>query len=79
MGLSILWAPVREGFTLEDTGAASDTMQRLVDTFGEAPIELGHGHAFALRAMTKASGCGAYENLADIIDKHGAITVWGEH
>ena len=77
MSMTIYWEPVHEGFALKDTGATSDTMKRLEETFGSAPIELNESQTFALRAMTKASGTKAYENLADIIDEHGAIRVWG--
>lgn len=75
----MLWEPVNEGFAVEGTGATSDTMKRLEDVFGSAPIELNPCHTFALRAMGAASNLKAYENLADIIDKHGSIRVYGRY
>lgn len=79
MGLSILWEPVQEGFSVKDTGAASDTMKRLEETFGEQPITLTEGHVFALNAMTAASGVKAYANLAELIMQHGSIRVFGRY
>lgn len=76
MGVSILWEPVNEGFALKDTGAASDTVKRLEETFGEMPIDLNEGHCFALNAMTAASGLKAYANLSDLIHEHGPIRVF---
>lgn len=76
MGVSILWEPVNEGFSLNGTGATSDTVKRLEDTFGQMPIELNEGHCFALEAMTKASGCEAYRNLSDLIHEHGSIRIF---
>lgn len=78
MSMTILWEPVRQGFGLQDTGATSDTITRLENTFGSMPIKLTEDHCFALSAMSNASGCKAYANLADIIHEHGPISVWAE-
>ena len=75
----ILWEPVSTGMPLRRTRAPSDLVTLLDDAFGQFPITLEPKQAFVLRAMAVASDDpNSLNEIASLLDEHGAIRLWAE-
>jgi hypothetical protein len=86
MGMSLLWEPLEpRGQSVLGDGVGSEVLKVLQQTFDggtsvpSTRVDLSEDHVFALRAMAQASGHSKYSALADLIEAHGPIQVWGEH
>jgi hypothetical protein len=86
VSVSVCWRPVppRNARGL-DGFLGSTGLEVLRRTFGpdSGPIKLGAGDVPRLRAMAEVDeGCdrknSAYSELADLVEQHDAIEVWGE-
>ena len=83
MARAIFWELAKPGLRVAGGGDTDETMKKLCETFGadpdhpRCPIELGKAHVFTLRGM---GGHGSlFQTIADLIDQHGKIRVWGKN
>jgi len=75
MTVTICWRPIGQKNRRFNKGVSSQ-LNILHDIFGTSiPIKA----IFTLRAMEKVCGTGFYGEVADILEKHGEINVWGSH
>jgi hypothetical protein len=75
--------PPKDARCLKGGGATSSTLETLKRVFGHdtGRIHLEQKDVATLRAMSEVSdgwGAGCYKELADEIEQHDAIEVWGE-
>lgn len=75
MSVTIHWRPVSEEAKHFDCGT-STSLDRMIRTFGG---RLSEENIVALRAMCIAADDPFYDEVAAIIERVGAIEVWGEH
>lgn len=78
MSVTICWRPTA-GST--DIAGSSGDLQALEATFGSSPMRLNESAVRILRAMAKVDKFNKgdpYKALANAIDKHGEIEVFGE-
>lgn len=79
MPLALFWEASKPASKVDAAGDASEALKQLIETFGRdprhplSPIELGKNHIFTLRGM----GGGLFAEIADLIEMHGRIRVWG--
>ena len=74
MSVTICWRPALEVAAYFKHGTSSE-LQVLQNTFGQLPID----DIPMLRAMADASGSKFYNEVADVVEKYGAIAIWGEY
>ena len=87
MSVTVYWRVVAKSRHSDDVGWGSSFLEALRAVFGETPIRLVAADSDKLRAMDVAwrIGGGIYRSdnhpfdaLADAVETHGTIEVWGE-
>jgi hypothetical protein len=82
MSATILWQPTGGGKSL-NVGSPSSFKDAMERVFGSFPLVLNESALSQLRAMAAVSGSSmagnAYDELAEIIEKHGEVRLWAEY
>jgi hypothetical protein len=83
MPRALFWESAKPGVQVGGAGDVTEVMRTLVETFGRdpnhplCPIEMGKPHVFTLRSLAGGNGGTLYGAIADIIEAHGQIRLWG--
>ncbi len=75
MSVTINWRPVANNERSFSGGTSSD-LSALEKTFGK---RIDSGDLLILRAMAVASGNKFYDEVAEAVEKHECIEVWGSY
>ena len=81
MSATFLWEVVKPSAARTVGGGTSSDSGPLQETFGNFPCQLDEGSIDMLKAMHRATREAEtiYGNLADLVEKHGTISLWVEY
>lgn len=75
MSITICWRPTSKN-DKHFNGGTSSSFAVLEQTFGKT---IGPEHLPALRGMARAASDAFYDEVADVVERVGEITIWGEY
>lgn len=72
---TLVWEPAEPPKKINH-GYDRRAMEAIADTFGPYPITLGKDELRILKAMHAAGGWRPFDDLVELVEKHGAIRIW---
>ncbi len=83
MAFALFWEPAKPAAQIAGDGERQGVLKTLIETFGRDPhhplslVELQPSHVFTLKSLAGGQGNTVFGEIADLVEKHGRIRIWG--